>query len=174
MRREKEMTRKKKVIIIIASALAAVLVLGAVAFTIYRNVQLERLRVFIVDSLLEKDGRSYSLSGRKELYDSIAVKSVYWHDINSHIKHRMKNDSAFRDAMGDDEFRDFFLSEADRPFYTAILYSTGVAQYNGFSMKDGYYKCNIEFRNDEWSAYCEGPYINANECTPTEFVRRLL
>ena len=168
------MTRKKKVIIIIASTLAALLVLGAVGFTIYRNVQLDRLRVFIVDSLLERDGRSYSLSGRKELYDSIAVKSVYWHDTNSHIKHQMKNDSAFRDAMGDDEFRDFFLSEADRPFYTAILYSTGVTQYNGFSMKGGYYKCNIEFRNDEWSAYCEGPYITTSECTPTEFVRRIL
>lgn len=168
------MTRKKKTIIIIASVLVAVLVLGAVAFTVYRNVQIERLRVFIVDSLLELDGKSYSLSDRKELYDAIDVRSVYWNDTDSYIKYLSETNSFFRDSMKDDEYREFFLSEVDRPFYTAVLYSTAVWQYNGFNMEEGYYKCNIEFRNDEWGAYCDGPYINASECTPTEFVRRIL
>ena len=71
------MTRKKKIVIAIVSALVAVLVLGTVAFTIYRNVQIERLRVFIVDSLLELDGKPYSLSDRKDMYDTIDVRAVY-------------------------------------------------------------------------------------------------
>ncbi len=169
------MTRKKKVIVIIALALVAVLMLGAVVFTIYRNVQIERLRVYIVDSLLEKSGRSYSLSDRKELYDAIEVKTVFWHDIDSEVKHWMEDDYTFQRVTEDEEYRGYFSSYVYRPLYTAILYSADVEQYNGFGMKEGFYECMIECRDDKWSVlHFDGPYINVSECTPTEFVRRIL
>lgn len=169
------MTRKKKVIIIIASALAAVLVLGAVAFTIYRNVQLDRLRVFIVDSLLEKDGKPYSLSDRKDMYDAIDIKGVYWNDIKSEINYLDKTNATFHDSMGDEKLRDNFYSQVDRPYYTIILHSMKTTLSNGSSSSGGYYKYDIEYSNGQWNLlYSDGPYITASECTPTEFVRRIL
>ena len=174
MRREKEMTRKKKVIIIIASALAAVLVLGAVAFTIYRNVQLERLRVYIVDSLLEKDGKPYSLSDRKTMYDATNIIAVYQFDEKSFTDFLLENNTHFRDAMSDDEFRNYYYSGDNTPSYTVTLHSDEIKLSSGSSSQEGYYKCELEIYNGKWNVYSEGPYISASECTPTEFVRRIL
>lgn len=168
------MTRKKKVVIIIVSALVAVLMLGAVAFTVYRNVQIERLRVFIVDSLMERNEKSYDLSDRKTAYDSIDVLSVYWYDKKSYMSYYLLGeDEQLRNAMENDKMRDYY-SYAEEPCYAAILHFDKIELSNGSGSQEGYYKCDIEFYNNKWNVYCDGPYINASECTPTEFVRRIL
>lgn len=168
------MTRKKKVIIIIASALAAVLVLGAVAFTIYRNVQLDRLRVYIVDSLLEKDGKPYNLSDRKTAYDTIDVRAVYRFDEKSFIDFLLKNKERVHSIKAYEELINRLNSDSYTPSYTVIFHSDNAKFSDGSSSQEGYYKCELEIYNGKWGVYSEGPYISASECTPTEFVRRIL
>lgn len=168
------MTRKKKIVITIASALVAILILGAVAFTVYRSVQIERLRVFIVDSLLEKDGKSYSLSDRKTAYDATDIIAVYQFDEKSFTDFLLKNNTHFRDAMSDDEFREYYYSGDHTPSYTVILHFDETKLSSGSGSQEGYYKCELNIYNGKWSVYSEGPYISASECTPTEFVRRIL
>lgn len=168
------MTRKKKIVITIVSALVAVLVLGVVAFTIYRNVQIERLRAFIVDSLLEQDGKSYSLSDRKELYDAIEVRAVYWNDERSYTEYLLETNSQFRDSMSDDKFRSYYYADIDVSSYAVVVYFNEMELSNGNSVQGGYYKCGVGMYNDKWYVLPDGPYINVSECTPTEFVRRIL
>lgn len=169
------MTRKKKIVITIVSALVAVLVLGAVAFTIYRNVQIERLRVFIVDSLLELDGKSYSLSDRKDMYDTIDVRAVYQFDAKSYTNFLLKNKAQVRDVNAYEELIKQLNSDNYTPSYTVIFHSNNAKFNNGSSSQEGYYKCELEVYDGEWTVlYSNGPYINVSECTPTEFVRRIL
>lgn len=168
------MTRKKKIVIAIVSALVAVLVLGTVAFTIYRNVQIERLRVFIVDSLLELDGKPYSLSDRKDMYDTIDVRAVYQFDAKSYTNFLLKNKAQVRDVNAYEELIKQLNSDNYTPTYTVILHSGEISLSNGSSSQEGYYKCELEIYNGKWIVLPNGPYINASECTPTEFVRRIL
>ncbi len=168
------MTRKKKIVITIVSALVAVLVLGMLAFTIYRNVQFERLRVFIVDLLLEQDGKSYSLSDRKVAYDATDIIAVYQFDGKMYTDFLLKNKDQVRDADAYEWLIGYLNSDDYTPAYTVILHSDEVSFSNGSSSQEGYYKCKIEIYEGEWSAYSQGPYININECAPTEFVRRIL
>lgn len=173
------MTRKKKIVITIVSALVAVLVSVAVGFTIYRNVQLERLRVFIVDSLLEQEKSPYDLSKRKYKYDVIEIRAVYRYDRNSYFEHKKRNDSTFEavfeDTMKNDEFDQYFSSYVKRPFYIIVLHSAGTELNTGSGSQEGYYDCGIEYSDGKWwLSYFTGPYITASECTPTEFVRRIL
>lgn len=168
------MTQKKKIIIIIVSALVAVLVLGAVAFTVYRNVQIERLRVFVVDLLLEQDGKPYSLSDRKTAYDATDIISVYQFDEKSYTDFLLKNKAQVRDVEAYEELISYLESDDYTPAYTVIFHSGKVSFSNGSSSQEGYYKCKIEIYNGKWSAYSQGPYINVDECALTEFVRRIL